>query len=87
MNQPEEVPGMFRYTRLVMSLEKARARYEADVRRIIQSAAEADAKTDAAILTRTTRRKPRKKLHWTQTPEGRRKMSLAQLSSYKKRKA
>jgi hypothetical protein len=64
-----------RYDKLLQGIEKATARYEAEMQRLLQRFAKADATTADALLASLPKRKTAKrKLHWTQRPENKAKM-------------
>jgi hypothetical protein len=56
-----------RYTTLLTSIEKATAKYEATIQRLLSRYAKADSVTSEKLLA-SLPQKP-KKLHWTQRPE------------------
>ena len=60
-----------RYEGLLRAIEKATARYEAEVQRVLQRFAKTDATTAHDLLASLKPGKRKTKLHWTQKPENR----------------
>ena len=64
-----------RYDNLLRNLEKARAKYESDVKRLLSSAAKMDASMDGELMASL---KPKKKKHWTQLPKNKARVKAIQ---------
>lgn len=69
-----------RYDKLFTELDRLRDKYEAEIRRVLAKAVTNDAETSAQLLAHV------KKVHWTQTPAGKKMLAAKMRKQWKEKR-
>lgn len=69
-----------RYDKLFTELDRLRDKYEAEIRRVLAKAAANDVDTGVQLLAHV------KKVHWTQTPAGKKRLAAKMRKQWKEKK-